>query len=105
MNNKEKIEQAKAEQAIQKFSRDYDSTMIIRWIFGILALIWLSLTILEGFAIVKLKKEPGVYLTGGVILAVLAYVAGYASCVVQSHFQKKATEQAKEQQVHNGVKP
>ena len=89
---KDQIQQAKTELKIAKYSKDYDSTLIIRWIFGILAGIFFGLFCLEIIALVLFDKEPGVYLTGGVILASLAYVAGWCSSAVTSHFTKKAQE-------------
>lgn len=100
---KEQIQQAKAERKVAKYSKDYDATLLIHWIFGILAGLFLGLFALEAFAIFYLKKEPGIYLTGGVILASLAYVAGWASNAVTSHFTKRATEQA--QNGHKEAKP
>lgn len=91
-DQKEQIQQAKADRKVAKYSKDYDATLIINWIFGILAGIVLGVFIMEGISISVLDKEPGVYLTAAVILALLAYFAGWASHAVTAHFTKKAVE-------------
>ena len=95
---KQAKEEAKNAKQIAKYSKDYDASRIINWIFGIFGGILLLVFVLESISIIVLKKEAGTYVTDALILAVIAYFAGYASSVVQSHFLKKAQEEA----VQNG---
>ena len=91
-NQKEQIQQAKAERKIAKYSSDYDMSVVIKCVFGIFGGFIFFLCILECVAIFILKKEPGVYITPGLILALFAYIAGWASAIVTYFFMKKAQE-------------
>ena len=93
---KDQIQQAKTERKIAKWSKDHDASRIINWIFGIFGGLLIFVFLLEGYSIGFLKKEPGTYVTQAFLLAIVAYFAGYASSVVQSHFLKKAQEEASE---------
>ena len=100
MNNKaqqEQIEQAKVERKIAKWSKDHDASRIISWVFGIFGGLLVLVFVLEAYSIGVLKKEPGTYVTQAFLLAIVAYFAGYASSVVQSHFLKKAQEESNAQ--------
>ena len=100
MNNKEQkeqIQQAKVAQKIAKYSADYDMSVVIKCVFAIFGGLILGLLILEGVGVFVFDKEPGVYLAAGLILALFAYVAGWASAIVTYFFMKKAKEEAKEE--------
>ena len=100
-DRKEQIQQAKAERKIAKYSSDYDMSVVIKCVFAIFGGLILILGILEAICIFMLKKEPGIYLVPGLILALFAYVAGWASAIVTYFFMKKAREEAK----NGGAKP
>ena len=98
-NQKERIQQAKADRKIAKYSSEYDMSVVIKSVFGTFGGFIFFLCILEGIAVLILKKEPGVYITPGLILALFAYIAGWASAIVTYFFMKKAQEkQAQELQ-------
>ena len=54
--HKEQIKQAKVDQKIAKYSKDYDTTLIIRFIFGIFGGLLLLVFILEGFSVGVFEK-------------------------------------------------
>lgn len=91
---KEQIQQAKADRKIAKYSSDYDMSVIIKFVFAILGGLISLLAILEAIAVFFFKKEPGVYLSEAIVLAVLAYFAGWGSAIVTYFFMKKAQAQA-----------
>lgn len=98
---KAQIEQAKAERKIAKYSSDYDMSVVIKLVFICFGGFILILGILETVCIFVLKKEPGVYLGPGLILALFAYMAGWASAIVTYFFMKKSQEAAR----NGGAKP
>lgn len=77
--------------------RNRDMLVIIHWVFGIFAGLALSVVVLEAVSVFMLKKQVGTYLDDGLLLALFAYLAGYASAIVTFFFVKKAQED-KEQQ-------
>ena len=97
MDNKEQqaqIQQAKVDRKIAKYSSDYDMSVVIKCVFATFGGLMLILGILEAISIIWLKKEPGVYLATGLVLALFAYVAGWGSAIVTYFFMKKAKEEA-----------
>lgn len=91
---KEQIQQAKVDRKIAKYSSDYDMSVVIKCVFSIFGGLIFIIGILEAIAIFLLRKEPGLYLSDGLVLALFAYVAGWASAIVTYFFMKKAKEEA-----------
>ena len=94
-DQKEQIQQAKTERKIAKYSSDYDMSVVIKFVFAILGGLILIVAALEAVAVFFFKKAPGLYLSEAIILALLAYLAGWASAIVTYFFMKKAREEAK----------
>ena len=103
-NQKEQIQQAKTDRKIAKYSADYDMSVVIKAVFGIFGGFIMFLCILEGIAVFWLRKEPGVYISSGLILALFAYVAGWASAIVTYFFMKKAQEKQNGDHQNGGQK-
>ena len=100
MDNKEQqaqIQQAKADRKIAKYSSDYDMSVVIKCVFASFGGLMLILGILEAICILVLGKEPGIYLVPGLILALFAYIAGWASAIVTYFFMKKAQQNSTQQ--------
>lgn len=95
--HKEMIQKAKAERKIAKYSSEYDMSIVIKAVFSTFGGLMLILGILEGICILYLRKEPGVYLVPGLVLALFAYIAGWASAIVTYFFMKKSQEKQNEQ--------
>lgn len=93
-NQKEQIQQAKTDRKIAKYSSDYDMSVVIKCVFAIFGGLILGIIALELVCILILKKEPGTFLSDGLILALFAYVAGWASAIVTYFFMKKAQEKS-----------
>ena len=96
-SSKEQIQQAKVDRKIAKYSSDYDMSVVIKCVFAIFGGLILSLVALEAICILILKKEPGTFLSDGLILALFAYVAGWGSAIVTYFFMKKAQEKSGQQ--------
>lgn len=97
---KELIQQAKTERKIAKYSSEYDMTVVVKAVFATFGGLMVILGILEAIAILVLKKEPGVYLANGLVLALFAYVAGWASAIITFFFTRRNQQQ--QQQSENG---
>ena len=98
MNDAQQLKaEAKAAKQIQKYSADYDQTIVIRATFAMLGSFVGGLFILEGLAQfvwkIQGKSSTGaIYLTPEFIHSIGSYLAGYASAIITALFGKKLAD-------------
>ena len=99
--------EAKVAHQIAKYSTDYDMTLVIKFVFGSLALCMVGLFVLEvvGQTIFKIQGKTAsgaIYLTPELIHSLVGYISGYASAIVTFLFGKKLAEKLT---LRNGNEP
>lgn len=98
MNDAKQIKaDAKAAKQIQKYSADYDQTIVIKATFYLLGGFVGGLFILEGLAQfvwkIQGKSSSGaIYLTPEFVHSIGSYLAGYVSAIITALFGKKLAE-------------
>ena len=87
------IQEAKA---LQKYSTDYDQTLVIRYVFTLLAVFMFALIFLEimqqRFADADATHRG--YLTPEIVHTIFGFIGGAMTVIVNSFFTKKLAEQA-----------
>lgn len=83
---------------IQKYSTDYDMTLVAKLTFWSFIGFLLALVIMEGVSMVFFPKDNGVirFLTPEIIHSVFGYMGGWAQAIVTFLFGKKLADKLNE---------
>ena len=85
-------QEAKVAKVAAKYSRDYEKTIVIRWIFASFCGMMAAIILLEFYTLIVEDGESPSYLTPEIIHTIFGFIGGWASSVVVNFFAENAAK-------------